>query len=412
MPYKEKQNIPEGWKETTLGGISKVVAGFGFPVRFQGKKDGKYLFAKVSDMNRFGNEKYISYAENYLDEEDLKKVKVKTYPVGTVIFPKVGAALMTNKRRILNKEALIDNNIMGLIPTNIDSGYLYYWMLNFDVTKHVAQGALPSINQSYVEKLGMLLPESIIEQKKIAGILEAVDVEIEQSKSVIKATKKLKKGLMKELFTRGVGHMKFKQSEIGEIPESWEIVSFDSVVTIVNGQVDPKKSPYKEMILVAPNHIEPETGYLLEKVTAGEQKAISGKYFVKSGAVVYSKIRPYLQKAIYADEDCICSADMYPLDGGKFLINKFLFYLLFTSDFIDYANSCSARTGIPKLNREELSSYTFAMPGIVDQKEIVQILSAVDEKISVNKKLLAKQTELKKGLMQDLLSGSKRVNVK
>jgi len=212
---------------------------------------------------------------------------------------------------------------------------------------------------------------------------------------------------MQKLLTKGIGHTKFKQSELGEIPEEWEVVRFGEVAKITNGQVDPKQEPYKHMILIAPNHIKSNSGTITEKESADAQGAISGKYFVNKGDIIYSKIRPYLKKVTLADEECLCSADMYPIKGTEKLNNIFLFYILLTDHFTDFANSNSARTGIPKINREELNAYKFALPSINEQKSIGQILASIDSKILFNKKLKSKLKLLKKGLMNDLLSGKK-----
>jgi len=411
---KEKQNIPEEWHETTLSNISKVVAGFGFPIRFQGKKEGKYLFAKVSDMNRPGNEKYISYAENYLDEEDLKKIKVKTYPVGTIIFPKVGAALMTNKRRILKKEALIDNNIMGLIPNKIDSMYLYYWMLDFDVTQHVAQGALPSINQSYIEKLKLLLPESIKEQQKIAGILETMDADIKETKSVIKATEKLKKGLMQKLFTRGIGHTKFKQTELGEIPESWDVVSLEDVAKLSTGTTPSTNKlsyyqgdiPFIKTGQVVNNRINSTEVHVSEDAVS--------KYRLKKyqpGTVLmamYGQGKTRGQVALLEIEACT-TQNAAAIESGSKVDSEYLWFYLKSQ--YEKLRQSGVQGHISHLNLTILKKLRLALPPISEQKKTVIVLSVVDEKIAVNRKLLAKQTELKKGLMQDLLSGNKRVKV-
>src|ERR1041385_6291357 len=105
----------------------------------------------------------------------------------------------------------------------------------------------------------------------------------------------------------------YRQTEAGVIPEEWELRDLLTTVRIANGQVDPRQEPFRSMVLVAPDHIERGTGKLLEKRTAAEQGAISGKYLFNAGDIVYSKIRPYLRKIILADFDGLCSADMYPL---------------------------------------------------------------------------------------------------
>jgi len=105
----------------------------------------------------------------------------------------------------------------------------------------------------------------------------------------------------------------YKQTEVGVIPEDWQLRPMLSAVRVATGQVDPKVEPYRSMTLVAPDHIESNSGRLLKKETASDQRAISGKYLFVKGDIVYSKIRPYLRKAILADFDGLCSADMYPL---------------------------------------------------------------------------------------------------
>jgi len=86
------------------------------------KKNGKYLFIKVNDLNLAVNDKYIEFSENTIDEEDVKALGLKIYPPNTLIFPKVGMAIYTNKKRILARFGTFDNNLMGVIPisNNID----------------------------------------------------------------------------------------------------------------------------------------------------------------------------------------------------------------------------------------------------------------------------------------------------
>jgi type I restriction enzyme S subunit len=100
---------------------------------------------------------------------------------------------------------------------------------------------------------------------------------------------------------------------LGDVPKHWEVRKFSREVRIAEGQVDPEIEPYASMALVAPNHIESRTGRLLARETAAEQGAMSGKYMCRKDEVVYSKIRPGLAKVALAPEDCLCSADMYPL---------------------------------------------------------------------------------------------------
>ena len=131
----------------------------------------------------------------------------------------------------------------------------------------------------------------------------------------------------------------YQHTEIGVIPAAWSLEPLLKVVSLPKGQVDPRREPYSSMVLIAPDHVESSTGRVLVKQTAEEQGAVSGKYSFSAGDIVYSKIRPYLRKAILADFDGICSADMYPLRpaaGGKYfrkenLTNYLVFYVRFTT---------------------------------------------------------------------------------
>ena len=100
---------------------------------------------------------------------------------------------------------------------------------------------------------------------------------------------------------------------LGEIPRHWALRRFKFLAKINSGQVDPRKTEYRDLVLIAPNHIQSGSGQLLKQETADEQGANSGQYLVSRGQVIYSKIRPNLRKATIAPCDCLCSADMYPI---------------------------------------------------------------------------------------------------
>ncbi len=201
----------------------------------------------------------------------------------------------------------------------------------------------------------------------------------------------------------------YKQSEVGVIPEDWEVREFLSVVSIANGQVDPKKEPFKFMILVAPDHIESKSGKLLFKITASDQRAISGKYVFKSGDVIYSKIRPYLQKATLANFEGLCSADMYPLKPNVDVLGEFILPILLSHRFTKYAESVSVRSGMPKINRTELADFVLPLPPLLEQRAIATALSDVDALLDSLEQLIAKKRDLKLAAMQQLLTGQQRL---
>ncbi|KUJ77743.1 restriction endonuclease subunit S [Ruegeria profundi] len=200
-----------------------------------------------------------------------------------------------------------------------------------------------------------------------------------------------------------------KQTDAGLIPEDWEVLPFNKTLNIASGQVDPRKPPFCEFLLVAPDHIEEATGRLLERKTAFEQSAISGKYVFESGQIVYSKIRPYLRKLIFSDCTGLCSADMYPLSATTAADAKFCFYAMLGERFSNFASTISARSGIPKINREEISEFSFALPPKPEQSAIAGVLSDMDGLIAGLEALIAKKRAVKIATMQQLLTGKTRL---
>ncbi|BCT67017.1 restriction endonuclease subunit S [Nitrosospira sp. NRS527] len=201
----------------------------------------------------------------------------------------------------------------------------------------------------------------------------------------------------------------YKQTEVGVIPEDWDIRGLLDVARIANGQVDPKNEPFRSMVLVAPDHIESGSGRLLEKRTAAEQQAISGKYLFHLGDVVYSKIRPYLRKAILADFAGLCSADMYPLTPTEAMLGGYLLPMLLAHRFSKYAESVSIRSGMPKINRAELADFSLPVPDISEQRAIATALSDMDALLDGLDRLITKKHAIKQAAMQQLLTGQTRL---
>ena len=201
----------------------------------------------------------------------------------------------------------------------------------------------------------------------------------------------------------------YKRTQVGVIPENWALRAMLTTVGIANGQVDPQVEPYREMTLLAPNHIERGTGRLLSRETASDQRAISGKYLFGRGDIVYSKIRPYLRKAVLAEFNGLCSADMYPLKPATDVSGGFMLSVLIGQRFTKYAESVSVRSGMPKINRAELADFVVALPPLPEQRAIATVLSDVDALLRGLERLIAKKRDLKQAAMQQLLTGQTRL---
>lgn len=181
------------------------------------------------------------------------------------------------------------------------------------------------------------------------------------------------------------------------------------LITIKHGQVDPRAPAYRDLPLIAPDHLASQTGRLLKKESAAAQGAISGKYLVKPGDVIYSKIRPYLQKVYKCDFNALCSADMYPFTPRPGVDASFILHSILGRDFTNFAISVSARSGIPKINRVELSEYHMAVPSAPEQRAIGRALDDADGQLDALERLIAKKRAIRQGMMQQLLTGKTRL---
>lgn len=279
------------------------------------------------------------------------------------------------------------------------------------------QGAIrANIGQNLLGQVEVPLPP-LVEQEAIAEALFDADALIESLEQLIAKKRLIKQGVMQELLTgkrRLPGFETtpgFKQTEVGSIPLDWQATKLLSLVSIASGQVDPKTKPYRSMVLVAPDHIESKTGRLLARSTAAAQGAISGKYLVATGDVVYSKIRPHLRKAALVDFDALCSADMYPLRANDGVAPGFIFAVILGEHFSRFAESVSARSGMPKINRTELAEYACACPPTHDEQAAIgTVLRDMNAEIDGINQRLEKARRLKQGMMQQLLTGRIRLS--
>ena len=172
-----------------------------------------------------------------------------------------------------------------------------------------------------------------------------------------------------------------------EFNSDWNTYKFYELVTIKNGQVDPNDEQYRNLPHIGPGNIEKETGRLLEYNLAKDDKLISSKYLFDKESVIYGKINPHFAKVCYPKFVGLCSADAYPINPIKDkLTSEFLLYLLLNPQFTKFATSVSMRTGMPKINRDELSIYKFTIPEIAEQFKIGNMLTLLDKKIELQSK--------------------------
>ncbi len=165
----------DGREIVPLGNVAKIVSGFGFPKELQGKTEGDLPFFKVGDISAAWNSgrQMLTTAQHYLSEEEARSIKARAFPKGTIVFAKIGEAIKLNRRAILGQPALVDNNVMGLIPDYevVDHRYLFYWTLTQKLGDISQATTVPSVRKSDVEELEFPLVH-IDQQKLIVAEIE------------------------------------------------------------------------------------------------------------------------------------------------------------------------------------------------------------------------------------------------
>jgi len=167
--------------------------------------------------------------------------------------------------------------------------------------------------------------------------------------------------------------------------------------------VDPTSGEFDDMPHIAPGNIESFTGRILDNVkSVKEEQLISGKFRFRPGDVVYGKINPQLGKYFYASVDGLTSADAYVFNGKNGISQKFLFSLLQTADFFKYSVSVSKRSGMPKINRDELNAYSFLAPNAEEQNKIGDFLLELDHLITLHQRKYNKLLNVKKSMLEKM----------
>ncbi|MDS0787605.1 restriction endonuclease subunit S [Proteus vulgaris] len=390
------EKCPDNWSMLRIDEIAILQSGTGFPPYAQGSANGTIPFLKVSDMNLPKNSRFIEEWNNSITEEQLSELKAKIFPAGAVIFPKIGGAIATNKKRVLTIPSCFDNNIMGLkARQGVLDEYLYWMLQAIDLVSWSSSSSLPSMKASTVKEF--LVPVPTMEEQK--RIVEKLDVMLTHIDTVI--------GHLQESVTLTDALVKSSLSSMITRQEHWDKVSLSDVCQITSKLCDPREEQYLDMLHIGGANITSFSGELIDLKTARDEKLISGKFPFDNSMVLYSKIRPYLMKVARPSLSGICSADIYPLtpDNQK-MSRDFLFYLLLSDLFTQYAIEGSSRAGMPKVNRNHLFNFEFYLPPIDEQKSICESLDALVEKTNeVSKELTGKLSYLA-GLKASILDSA------
>ncbi|KID02472.1 hypothetical protein PU00_11990 [Hafnia alvei] len=238
--------LPSGWEWQRLIELGSWAIGSGFPTSIQGITSEDILMCKVSDMNLQGNEKYIKATNNTISEGSAIQRKINVSEPGTVIFPKIGGAIATNKRRILVKKTAIDNNCLGIRPFERINLEWFFLILNaIDMAKYQSGTSVPAINQSVIGNIVIALPSECMQASivaKVAELMSLCDQLEQQSLTSLGAHQQLVETLLATLT---------ESQNAEELAESWARISqhFDTLFT-TEASIDALKQTILQLAVI------------------------------------------------------------------------------------------------------------------------------------------------------------------
>jgi restriction endonuclease S subunit len=341
--------------------------------------------------------------------EDAKRLSKYALSVDDIVFSRVGRVgscfLVTNNE----KGWIISGQLLRIRikNKNLNHKYLTYFLKSNRVQDYLKGSSVgstrESINTTILEKLIVDLPP-LPEQQKIAEILSTVDEKIEVIEAQINQTTELKKGLMQQLLTKGIGHTKFKDSPLGKIPKCWDCKYFEDIALNVSTKYKERNGKCVEL-----EHLEQNTGKLIG-YDDYENKSSLKTHFQKSD-ILFGKLRPYLRKFWYSEFEGCCTTELMVFRSKDNVDSKFLFYLVQLESFILHSVSKSFGTKMPRTSWAIIKKYYLALPPLKEQRKISSILSLIDDKLICLTSKKERFENFKKGLMQQLLTGKLRVNL-
>lgn len=294
-------------------------------------------------------------------------------------------------------DALLNQRILKLSPSeNLDRRFfLHYMQTQLKRIERMGKHALVNnVSVTDIKNFQIPLPP-LSEQKRIAEILDSVDALRTKRRESLSLLDNLIQSTFLEMFGDPVTN-----------PMRWERRTLGEITAIKAPMVDPRKKEYRHLLHYGPDRIEKNTGELLPALTAEEDGLISGKFLCSPGEILYSKIRPYLNKVALVQQRCLCSADIYPVrPDDKLLTKEYLIMLLRSAAFLDYVAGFSRRANIPKVNRKQFAGYKAPLPPLSLQQRFSAFVKSMDWQKSRLKAHLAELDTLFASLQQRAFNG-------
>ena len=402
VPNLRFKGFTNDWEQRKLGEIGKTQSGIGFPNKEQGGQTGIPFF-KVSDMNNQGNEFEMVTSNNYVTDDQIVTQKWKPITeVPAVIFAKVGAALMLNRKRLIKMPFLIDNNTMAYIFNQ--KWDPYFGKILFDtlyLPKYAQTGALPSFNESDIKGIRVKFP-NLNEQQVISQFFQNVNNLISLQQRKLELLKQLKKGFLQKLFADE--NEKQPVLRFNGFTGDWEQCKLGEVGKIVGGGTPSTKLPSYwngSINWYTPAEISDfvYTNHSKKTITYDGLKHSSAQLLPK-GTVLFTSRAGIGKTAILSKEGATNQGFQSIIPNKKLLNSYFIFSL--TSQLKRYGETHGAGSTFVEVSGKELAKAPIKIPELSEQQKISTLNKKIDGLIALQQSTLNELALLKKFFLQKM----------
>ena len=352
----------EGWEYKKLGEVAVIQSGY-TPSSADLSNNGTVPYYKVGDMNAVGNEKYLHYSSAFVD------ASFKSYPKGSVVFPKNGAAIATNKKRILSQPSVVDLNTAVLIPIkNLNIEFLYYWICKIDFRNITRRGAVPTLDIKTLMQFDFPTPSPTV-QSHIVSELDMLSGLIAKHEEQLKAYDELAQSIFFDMFGDPV-----------ENEKGWEVKKLGEIGTIITGSTpstrDENNYSSNDYNFFKPSDIANDTISLLTE----------SEYFISEHAYEQSRKLPIgsvlvtcigiIGKIGILQKEATCNQQINAVKPNDNSTPLYLAYYI--SGLRVMLENIANAPVVPIINKGQFSNIQIPLPPLLLQQSFAEKIEAIE----------------------------------
>ena len=385
--------MKQGWTYKKLGEVASFMSGY-TPDKSELIPQGKYPYFKVAEMNNPGNELFMRNTSLFIDSPR------KVFPKGSIIFPKNGGAIYTEKKRILEYDSVIDLNTEAISPKGqIELKYLFCFLNHIKISSFDKGGGLPSMDLKKMANSLVPIPP-LPEQQRIVSRLDSAFAHIDE----LKANAEKQVNEARALFQKAL-------SKAMEPKEGWEEKTLGEIGLTQTGTTPSKndKDNYGDYIpFIRPSEIDIDGYGIIEynsEIKLSEKGLSNGRLF-KKGSILMVCIGATIGKVGYCTQDISCNQQINILTPQDDYDYKYLYYAMRNPDFNERVikEGTSAQATLPIINKGKWEKLSISFPPLSEQQRIVSRLDSLSANVKAleenQRKVMAECDALKQALLR------------